>query len=592
MVEICGNGVDDDCDGFADEGCAATAGRQACWTGPLEARGAGTCKDGVQMDVDGTWGPCAGEVLPGPEKCGDGLDSDCDGLGGSKEPEEPSCCTPSTEVCNGLDDDCDGEVDEGLLNRCGQCEGTGSCFGTSFEDMADCDRPGRTCTGIEAAPFDPALITLMPGGGASGGGGLDAIYAYGYTLNPFYYFIEQLDPTTAEPVWVHPIGTDWIHQFAVQADGSVWFAQLSSVTKLSPEGEVVCTADGMSYVVAMAADPSGDVWMVWGSTSTYHLQRFSGTDVIAEKSPGVPWPDGMPRCAPVDLDPDGEDTGITLSDSPTLVVDADGRLWLLASSIRVLENGAPREVLDGADFFYTSPKIAPDGSLLVGWPLRRLDLAGVEAGDASAIHTIGSYAYDLMMLQPVPDGSLFAMLNPFPSAPKIVHIDPLAATELERWDIPGGATGTVDNVAVDGSGMVWVGLDKTIYRLDPTSGQWDSFAPGGQRLAVASPTLGGGAARSTGKWTQLVDPGAWKVAWGKLSWEATSVKGQRVAASVRFADAPGALDGSKVVCGPSASPPLDLSVCSQGLRYARVELDLAGSGSPTAGHVAITWDRP
>src|SRR5690606_16874581 len=73
-VELCGDGLDDDCDGFADEGCPATVGKQACWTGPLEARGVGTCKDGSQSDDGGSFGPCTGEVLPAAEVCGDDLD--------------------------------------------------------------------------------------------------------------------------------------------------------------------------------------------------------------------------------------------------------------------------------------------------------------------------------------------------------------------------------------------------------------------------------------------------------------------------------------------------------------------------------------
>lgn len=68
-VEVCGNGVDEDCDGVADDGCTTGA---AC---------------------------SAGQDCPAGQTCEGGF---C------------TVCTATTEICgNGTDDDCDGMVDEG-----------------------------------------------------------------------------------------------------------------------------------------------------------------------------------------------------------------------------------------------------------------------------------------------------------------------------------------------------------------------------------------------------------------------------------------------------------------------------------------------
>ena len=69
-----------DCDGGSDfTGCPCQLGEtRHCYTGPAATRDVGTCKDGIQTcklagEVSPVFGPCTGEVLPGPAQC-DGLD--------------------------------------------------------------------------------------------------------------------------------------------------------------------------------------------------------------------------------------------------------------------------------------------------------------------------------------------------------------------------------------------------------------------------------------------------------------------------------------------------------------------------------------
>src|SRR6185295_18337556 len=90
-------------------------GARSSLPGP-EAGGTGTttsgppCKDGETQ----TCGSDVGACKPGLETCHHGVFGPCVGAVG-----------PFDEICNGIDDNCDGQIDEGF-NIGAPCKGTGT----------------------------------------------------------------------------------------------------------------------------------------------------------------------------------------------------------------------------------------------------------------------------------------------------------------------------------------------------------------------------------------------------------------------------------------------------------------------------------
>ena len=204
-TEVC-NGIDDDCDGAADNGLTFIV-----YYGDIDDDGFGdefitttTC-DGTPSgyELDGTdCDDANASVYPGATEVCNGIDEDCDGAadngltfivyygdidddGFGDEFNTTTTCdgTPSgyeldgtdcddanasvypgaTEVCNGIDDDCDGAADNGLtfVVYYGDIDDDG--FGDEFNTTTTCDGVPSGYV-LDNTDCDDTQNTVYPGG--------------------------------------------------------------------------------------------------------------------------------------------------------------------------------------------------------------------------------------------------------------------------------------------------------------------------------------------------------------------------------------------------------------------------------------------
>ena len=159
-VDCNGNELDG-CETFSDE-CECTPGQtQSCYTGNPATLGIGVCHAGTRTCKEGGYYDyqCKGEMTPGQEIIGNGLDDDCDGAidEGINEDADGDGWTIAQGDC------CDSyltcKADEPAKINPGAIDETGNQIDDDCDGIIDNPKPVATCSSTTYQPVANAQVT-------------------------------------------------------------------------------------------------------------------------------------------------------------------------------------------------------------------------------------------------------------------------------------------------------------------------------------------------------------------------------------------------------------------------------------------------
>ena len=603
-AEVCADGLDNDCNGIVDDGCPCT-GDAACYPGPPETSGVGTCRPGTrECDATGEfWTSCTEFVLPSVEIC-DGLDNDCDGVV-DRGPDGCSVCGADAEICDGLDNDCDGFVDEGVRNTCGVC----------FEDVVPeflCDGADEDCDGFVDEGLTNACGTCDEscflavwndpedwGEGEFDGvdeentsdglrlGSSRASFPDLWVANTDDRTVTRINTDTAEVVGTYPVGAD-PSRTAVDFDGNVYVANRAfggqgSLTKIDASG---CVGDDcVAFTIpigeigdiprGLAVDREGFVWVgTYTGQTLYRVHPISG-EIVGQ--------------FPVPVNVYG------------LAIDSEGIIWISTISsdgIGAFDSSTNRYLgAWGPSGCATPYGIAVDGvgNVWAGaWRcdgLIRLDRSLFDEGTVSTEMYTHPNLRETRGVAVDGDGMVYVVAS---GTNRVGRFDP--ETEEWNWTIT-----TCDNpigVGVATDGNIWVMCKDAAeaVRYNPDGDELEVLSTGRSPYSYSDMT--GFQLRNftapAGTWTTTFDCGWTECSFDRINFEAAMPAGTGVEVRARTRGAE--VDATWSAWTPqfSASPANIGDLLPEG-RFCEVEVELTTEDreiTPVVSRLEVEWQRP